>query len=862
MKKFLALVLALVMTMSLVTISAGADFTDDEAITYGEAVDVMTAIGVVGGYADGSFNPQGTLTRGAAAKIICNMILGPTEAGALATVEAPFSDVPADHVFAGYIAYCVSEGIVSGYSDGTFRPAGTLTGYAFWKMLLGALGYEADIEGYTGANFSINVAKRGLNIGLAKGLNGSFAGAKALTREEACLYAFNALKATMVDYGNKSTITVGDITVTTSAEAKKVEDDGVNDYTVNTTTGDTTMEFCEMYFSNLKSTSTSDAYGRPATQWKNKATKIGTYAETAKLTYTAEVKGTVLADDLDDAGIAAYASTAANTDAISFKIYINGEDCTSWGTYFGTTLVDVADVKAAFDLKTNLPFTGKGFNMEIFADSDGNLTRIVVLTPYLAKITSIEKDSETTRSVDERALNVEFTNYAGNTITLALDCDVTGFDAVYGNVAKGDYVIITPNKGAVDTISAAVDVAIPETVTGPISYVKANSELTMAGATYKATAIYDQVGANFGLTTKDATLYLDANGYVLGYKGPTSSADKSVAVVKVYQTLDADGVLTNMVKGVTSDGATVDWKYETGTVSDGKTPATTVTGASPAPNTLYTYSDLDNDDAKELVAIAVSTPNADATLVDADGDVAYIGTTAVAATSKSATIATSTKGYYADDVKFIFINNGKAIVKDGVQKVASGDKQVVVIDRDEDNNISYIKTVYVLGTAAASSTTSDDIVFVSSADNGDVSVIVDGKEKTFDVFTAYVNGEKLDTFYAASATQYAFYSIEVDDETKAYITANNAYTATTGDIAVKSSLTISAIAGNVATMSDTADYSLSAAKIVDTTTNGNAIDSVAKLQTAIGKGTVTVSMIYDADDNNVAYVYVTGYTAW
>ena len=95
MKKFLALVLALVMTMSLVTISAGAeDFTDDASITYEEAVDVMTACGVVGGYADGSFNPQGTLTRGAAAKIICNMILGPTEAGALATVEAPTLTFP------------------------------------------------------------------------------------------------------------------------------------------------------------------------------------------------------------------------------------------------------------------------------------------------------------------------------------------------------------------------------------------------------------------------------------------------------------------------------------------------------------------------------------------------------------------------------------------------------------------------------------------------------------------------------------------------------------------------------------------------------------------------------------------------
>mgnify|MGYP000641738981 CR=1 FL=1 len=46
MKKFLSLVLALVMTMSLVTVSAGAkDFTDDSEITYKEAVDVISGPG-------------------------------------------------------------------------------------------------------------------------------------------------------------------------------------------------------------------------------------------------------------------------------------------------------------------------------------------------------------------------------------------------------------------------------------------------------------------------------------------------------------------------------------------------------------------------------------------------------------------------------------------------------------------------------------------------------------------------------------------------------------------------------------------------------------------------------------------------
>ena len=46
MKKFLSLVLALTMMMSLVTINAGAkEFTDDEDQNYDEAVAVISEIG-------------------------------------------------------------------------------------------------------------------------------------------------------------------------------------------------------------------------------------------------------------------------------------------------------------------------------------------------------------------------------------------------------------------------------------------------------------------------------------------------------------------------------------------------------------------------------------------------------------------------------------------------------------------------------------------------------------------------------------------------------------------------------------------------------------------------------------------------
>ena len=286
MKKFLSLVLALVMTMSLVTVSAGAkDFTDNSKINYKEAVDVMSAAKVIDGYAEGDFRPSATLTRGAAAKIICNLILGPTTASALVADAAPYKDVPTNHTFAGYIAYCQKEGIISGYADGTFRPANTLTGYAFMKMLLGALGYDAEVEQYTGANWSINVAKRALNIGLDDDLVGDFNGVKAVNREEACLYALNTLTADMVEYDAKTTVsTNGTTVVIAGSKAKEMVNNGNTDGKVFDKDG--VMQFAEKYFDNLTVKTGSDDFARPANVLKLKAEEIGTYTNTPDATYT------------------------------------------------------------------------------------------------------------------------------------------------------------------------------------------------------------------------------------------------------------------------------------------------------------------------------------------------------------------------------------------------------------------------------------------------------------------------------------------------------------------------------------------------------------------------------------------------
>ena len=200
MKKFLSLVLALVMTMSLVVVSAGAtefkDLTDVNSIEHKEAVELFNKIGIITGYEDGSFGPEKTITREQAAKIIAIMALGNDAASKLGVEKAPFPDVPATSQFAGYIGYCVSAGIIDGYKDGTFKPKGTLTGYQFAKMLLGVIGYGVNDE-YVGSNWALNVARDGASIGL---FDDAVVTAGLIDRDNATQVAFNALTSSLVTY--------------------------------------------------------------------------------------------------------------------------------------------------------------------------------------------------------------------------------------------------------------------------------------------------------------------------------------------------------------------------------------------------------------------------------------------------------------------------------------------------------------------------------------------------------------------------------------------------------------------------------------------------------------------------------------
>ena len=508
MKKFLSLVLALVMTMSLVTVSAGAkDFTDNSKINYKEAVDVMSAVKVIDGYAEGDFRPANTLTRGAAAKIICNLILGPTTAEALVADAAPYSDVPTTNTFAGYIAYCAKEGIISGYADGTFRPAASLSGYAFMKMLLGALGYDATTEGYTGNNWSINVAKRALNIGLDDDLKGNFNGVKAVTREEACLYAFNTLKATMVEYENNNSVTVNGITFTNKSTAKEVTTGNVRGLAI----GDNeTLQFAEKYFPDLKGTNEEDGddFGRPAITWKVKSKEVGTYAKTPDLTYTDEVKGKTIYADLGKGKV-----TEANDDIV---IYKNG----------------TKDRVAGFELTKDCSekVGGKGTLTEVYFEENGNdkTVTIVEIETYLAQVTGdYDKDDE--------ELDIEFVGNNAPSVdstTLSLD-DLSNL----ADFEDEDYVLVTIATNDDDDYYVASIVKAEKVTATVTSYTKDDS-VTAGGTKYSYNATFES--DNNYVIKDEYDLYLDTYGNVI-YTDGVSADDDVIYISQIAK----DGKLTS-----------------------------------------------------------------------------------------------------------------------------------------------------------------------------------------------------------------------------------------------------------------------------------------------------------------------------
>ncbi|MBD9253461.1 S-layer homology domain-containing protein, partial [bacterium] len=386
-----------------------------------EAVAVLNGMGVFKGYEDGSFQPQGNITRAEVATIIYRIYtqdLAKNDKSGLYASYNKFSDMAGAGWAAGYIGYCANAEFVKGYPDGTFKPSGKVTGYEVLTMILRAIGYDKNNE-FTGADWALNVAKYAEQAGVLKNVKGVDLNAPA-TRELVAELLFRAIaKAPMVTY----TAAFGYQTVSFNGKA-----DGKT-FKDNETLGHKNFD--------LDAKPDHGTYGRPTTKWTyNCGDKKTVIYDKPVATYTEEFKPCDLCKDLSE-----------KKEAKVTVAYVDGVDTSAAAKAY-------VDTFKATDTKTALGAQGQ--LVEVYENEKGEDYTVIVINTYLAKVTKVieEVKDKNDHVKVEASVNVDVygtkTNKNGDVANdkITDSFQTTGFK-------KGDFVLVTYDKGDIASMEAA-----------------------------------------------------------------------------------------------------------------------------------------------------------------------------------------------------------------------------------------------------------------------------------------------------------------------------------------------------------------------------------------------------------------------
>ena len=199
LKKVLALVLAFACAFTM--FAGAASYSDQADIKASTAVDMLSSLGVIQGYDDGSFKPNNTVTRAQMAKMIFTIMNGGNDnANAYASLPTAFTDLPTAAWAQGYVRYLQNTGIIAGKSATKFAPNDTVTGLEAAKMVLVAAGYNAQKAGLTGAAWAQNTMKYGQLNNLFENVDADLNA--ALPRQYAAQILYNALDMERVVWSN------------------------------------------------------------------------------------------------------------------------------------------------------------------------------------------------------------------------------------------------------------------------------------------------------------------------------------------------------------------------------------------------------------------------------------------------------------------------------------------------------------------------------------------------------------------------------------------------------------------------------------------------------------------------------------
>ena len=445
LKRALSLALAAAMLISLMVVGASAaDYGDEASIDHSEAVEVLTALGIVGGDQNGNFNPDATLTRAEFCVMIANALTGGTfDQELFDGTNTPFTDVQG-HWGANYIAYCYSVGVIAGTSATTFSPDSTLTAAQAAAILLMALGYNQNSEFAANNQFALNVTAIAQREGLYEGL--SVSANAGVSRENVAQMIKNALFMPTQEY-----LSVLQIYQDEPALASSLFDN------LTRITGTLTA------YGNDKQTTINNGYVALESSSADIGTPVVYYRDSEGLVSTVAVadKGAVLLATVTD-GTNYQVLTAprgsANYDADKF---VASED---------TGVIYIVDgfSKAMSDLSAAV---AKGNVLELYdLDDNGRID--------LAKVTTYTAD-EVTGDVKTRTEKGELQVTVPGVTAGYVDADtVKGYEGL----AKDDVVLTTTDANDIMTITKA------QSVTGQITAISGGN-YTVNGTAYSVSGV-------------------------------------------------------------------------------------------------------------------------------------------------------------------------------------------------------------------------------------------------------------------------------------------------------------------------------------------------------------------------------------
>lgn len=194
MKKVLSIVLSLAMVVCMMPLTAFAASASNTAYSdiAGEncegAVNVLSALGVVNGYEDGTYKPANIVTRAEMAKLIITA-LG-MESYATATTSS-YTDMTNAKWAVPVVEYATSLGVINGYGNGKFGPNDTVTYEQAATMIVRALGYTTDCNEMNGTYPAIYIQKA-TALGIFDDVEGNQYGTGA-NRGDVAIMLYNAI---------------------------------------------------------------------------------------------------------------------------------------------------------------------------------------------------------------------------------------------------------------------------------------------------------------------------------------------------------------------------------------------------------------------------------------------------------------------------------------------------------------------------------------------------------------------------------------------------------------------------------------------------------------------------------------------